>query len=70
MKTFQWMPIDTLPAGSFFVLLRANKRGDGISYITDPYCGWKNKDGRYVRWPHDFPPTHWMPIPELTQDQP
>lgn len=40
--------------------------GDGRKYTTDPYCGWVNCVGEFVRWPHNaIPPTHWMPLPEL-----
>lgn len=34
----------------------------GIKYTTDPYCVWY-EEGEFVRWPHRFPPTHWMPLP-------
>jgi len=28
-------------------------------YTTDQYGGWYSGD-TWVRWPHPFPPTHWM----------
>lgn len=39
--------------------------GDGpFTYISDPYCVWRDDDGGFARWPHHFPPTHWLPLPE------
>lgn len=39
--------------------------GSSRNYNTDPYCVWKTPgDNRYVRWPFDYPPTHFMELPE------
>lgn len=35
----------------------------GKFYTTDPYCGWINEIGEFVRWPHNFPPTHFYRLP-------
>lgn len=37
------------------------KTNSGIYYITDPYCGWIS-DGKFKRWPHPTPPTHFKRI--------
>lgn len=65
---FSWQPIDRLPE-----TYKSNKRmfvviGIGIqvgsvkNYTTDPYCVWCEGDG-FVRWPHDFMPTHFFELP-------
>jgi hypothetical protein len=35
-------------------------------FTTDAYAVWLEGD-KFVRWPHNFPPTHWMllPLPPL-----
>lgn len=37
---------------------------NGAPYTTDPYCVWWEGNDQYARWPHQFPPTHFMLIPE------
>lgn len=62
-----WQPIDTAPKDNsrkmfvvkaFDVLLLSGRK-----YTSDPYCVWRGKD-EFVRWPHKFDPTHWMPLPD------
>jgi len=51
------------------VLLRANKLGTGKRYISDVYHGWwDERDKVWVRWPHQFPPRHYAPIPDIEED--
>ena len=33
------------------------------SYTTYPYCGWVEGE-MFVRWPHEFPPTHYFRLPK------
>ena len=40
--------------------------GVGSLYTTDPYCGWIQGQ-EFVRWPHQFPPTHYAELPEPPQ---
>jgi hypothetical protein len=40
-----------------------NENGHARNYTTDPYCVWPGSDGGWMRWPHSFPPTHYMPLP-------
>lgn len=62
-------PIATNPVPAWPKMFVAVAVLDG--YTTDPWCVWyqqenptpENKCG-FVRWPHPFPPTHWMEIPE------
>jgi hypothetical protein len=66
-ETEQWLPISTAPKEhkpySMFVVIAMDVIvGNGIRYTTDPYCVWPMGE-TYVRWPHSFPPTHWMPLP-------
>lgn len=37
--------------------------GSARNYTTDPWCGWM-MNGEFVRWPHDFPPTHFLRLPK------
>jgi hypothetical protein len=63
----KWQPIETAPKETrkMFVAIAANvKIRKDYSYTSDPYCVWKNSDGTFSRWPHEFSPTHWMPIPK------
>ena len=41
-------------------------RGTANNYTTDPYCVWRNEDGTFERWPHDFQPTHFYELPLTT----
>lgn len=65
-----WLPIETAPNGRGMFVVQAfnvetglSTPGGGRRYTTDPWCVWKCK-GEFVRWPHDFPPTHWTSLPE------
>jgi hypothetical protein len=66
--TNQWQPIKTMLLDSrktflvqAFNVLPAKCK---IPYTSDPYVVfWLNN--KFQRWPHDFPPTHWMAIPSL-----
>ena len=67
-EAVQWLPINTAPKEhkpySMFVVIAMDVIvGDGIRYTTDPYCVWL-MGGKYMRWPHSFPPTHWRPLPD------
>ena len=58
-----WQPIETAPTDRHMVMLIARYP---ISTVwSDIQNGWRNSDGDWVRWRHNFPPTHWMPIPAL-----
>jgi hypothetical protein len=71
-----WMTIDKLHEhvkGREMFVVRAfdvNVHGgsDGYTYITDPYCVWyepatSHRTDKFVRWPHNFPPTHFCLLP-------
>lgn len=65
--TREWLPISTAPKvrepHQMFVVIAVDVRaGNGTRYTTDPYCVWP-EGSKFVRWPHPFPPTHWMPLP-------
>lgn len=57
----EWMPIETAPPLHKQVLLI--NVGNRPNYVTDQYVGWLTMSGDYARWPHPFPPSHWMPTP-------
>lgn len=63
----EWEPIETAREstvpGRFEGLICAIRLADGTPYFSDIYHSWKNPDGTWARWPHDFPPTHWRPLP-------
>lgn len=54
-----WEPIEEAPVGkTMFVAISIRDE-----YVSDPWCVWQDKKGYFVRWPHKFSPTHWMPLP-------
>jgi hypothetical protein len=64
-----WQPIETAPRdgrnGMFVVVGVTSGNGftGGKSYVSDPYCVWRDQGEVFARWPHNWPPTHWMPLP-------
>lgn len=58
----RWRGIKSAPGFRVPVLLIGRyPTGNGWS---DIYHGWRNAGGsNWARWPHDFKPTHWMPLP-------
>ena len=56
-----WQPIETAPTDRQMVMLIA-RYPTGTDW-TDIHNGWRNSDGDWTRWTHNFPPTHWMPLP-------
>lgn len=68
-----WQPIDTAPSGETTMFLvigitQGNVFTGGRPYTTDTYCVWQNSKGEFSRWPHNWPPTHWMPLPQPPKD--
>lgn len=70
----KWRPIDTAPAAgerpiSMFLVMGIEVAvGDSCHlYTTDPYAVWRDNEGGFVRWPHEFAPTHWCPIPDASE---
>lgn len=70
----QWQPIETLPvkqmleSREMFVVRGFNVEGIATGpYTTDAYAVWLESDcgccHKFARWKHNFPPTHWMPLP-------
>ena len=60
-----WHPIETAPKDTkkMFVVKACNIKHHGIcNYTSDPYCVWY-ENGAFVRWPHEFQPTHWFDLP-------
>jgi hypothetical protein len=68
----EWQPIETAPKNNpkmFVVIGIRVKFGNTVSgYISDPWCVWRRGDDGFSRWPHPFPPTHWMPLPDLPKE--
>jgi len=59
----EWISVeDKMPAHRQPVLMIAINEGPRGDYTTDQYAGW-TEDGDWVRWPHKFYPSHWMPLP-------
>lgn len=67
-----WQPIETAPRGGdargwarYVLLVAWYPRGSATTDIV--YDWWQEPAGSlpgcWARWPHDFPPTHWMPAP-------
>lgn len=57
----EWIPTSK-PPGLHQQVLLINV-GNRPNYVTDQYVGWLTMSGDYARWPHPFPPSHWMPTP-------
>ena len=58
----EWQPIETAPKDASpkgIMLIARTPNG----YLSDPYFSWWDKD-KWARWPHPFPPTHWLYLPE------
>lgn len=66
----KWRPIFSAPYDEtrvmFVVRAIDAQLPNGCIYTTDPYCVWRTDDGGFARWPHSFPPTHWLPLPGIT----
>jgi hypothetical protein len=63
-----WRPIDSAPTEvkRMFVAIAIHSPVAN-NYTSDPYCVWAENDGTFARWPHPFPPTHWLPLPRNCQ---
>lgn len=65
-----WKPIADLPqiysdTRRMFVARAKTTQGSAGSYVTDPYCVWyEDVTDQYARWPHPFPPTEFMELPD------
>lgn len=66
-RVAEWKPIATAPRNQkeMFIVKGLDVDMKGFSYTTDPWAVWAD-EGNFVRWPHAFSPTHWMPLPELS----
>ena len=60
-----WHPIETAPKETtqMFVVVAFGAKVGATPYNSDPWCVWHQR-GEFVRWPHKFSPTHWMPLPK------
>lgn len=67
-----WQPIETAPVGVEMFLAAAIDYpvSKARKYTTDPWVVWQSATGVFIRWPHQFAPTHWAPIPAMKGDQP
>jgi|694.fasta_scaffold80050_6 hypothetical protein len=69
--SINWLPIETAPKVGkpykMFGLIAKDVvvSSGGVPYTTDPYYVWRDNHGCFARWPHEFPPTHWHPMPEF-----
>lgn len=64
----QWQDIETAPRGTkrMFVVIAINVciGGPDWRYMTEPYCVCRDAKDGFAKWPHPFPPTHWLSLPE------
>lgn len=60
-----WLPIESAPVGKTMFVAKAFAQQivGSMMYDSDPWCVWQSSLGSFERWPHRFPPTHWMPLP-------
>ena len=66
-RTREYYPIKTAPKDTkeLFVAIAIDINIHNGKYTSDPYCVWR-QDGEFIRWPHEFAPTHWYPLPNTT----
>lgn len=63
-----WRTIDSAPKDRHEPVLLIAKYPHGEGW-SDVYHSWSQApygEGwavHWARWPHSFPPTHWMPLP-------
>ena len=67
----EWQKIETAPRNTqeMYVVRGFNVDMGGYYYTTDPWCVWHNDIDGFVRWPHSFEPTHWMPLPDPPKEK-
>ena len=68
----EWRPIASAPTtGRKMFVVRAFDvtTHSGMPYTSDPWCVWREEDGKFARWPHAFAPTQWLPLPENEQQE-
>jgi hypothetical protein len=75
----QWLPIEMLDGvtetGVIALKAKVTMEGVGRQYVTDTWSGFRktgnaaNHTDRanhgFARWPHPFPPTHFLVYPEF-----
>lgn len=71
-----WEPIETAPKGRKpngtmqFALLCAPYPTSTRMWSDIYQCWWSEAEERWMRWPHPFPPTLWMPSPAMPEGEP
>jgi hypothetical protein len=69
----EWMPIETAPVGREMFVARAvnvvHPFAGPHPYTSDPWCVWQDEPGKFARWPHRFPPTHWLALPSSPKSE-
>ncbi len=64
----KWLPIEELDMEDNLkveVVVKAfNVKVYNTNYTSDPYCVFI-RDRKFVRWPHHFPPTHFLVLPKM-----
>lgn len=62
-----WRDIRSAPDRALIVAKAINiTLPSGQKYTSDPWVVWR-QDGSYARWPHDFQPTHFIPLPPAAE---
>lgn len=63
-----WRDIASAPDRALIVAKAINiTLPSGQKYTSDPWVVWR-QDGSYARWPHDFRPTHFIPLPPAAEE--
>jgi len=63
----KYLLINDAPIGkTMFVAIAINVQPlphNNMLYTSDPYVVWQPEQGKFARWPHPYPPTHYYPLP-------
>ena len=68
-----WKPIETVPKEikQMFVVIAFDVKPfphSNALYTSDPWCVFMGLNNEFIRWPHDFKPTHWIPLPSQPEN--
>ena len=67
----KWQPISEAPYDTqeMFIVKAFNVQIGAVkNYTSDAYATWAS-NGKYPRWPHTVPPTHFCYLPKFEENK-